>query len=303
MSSNYPVSLDNGTTLPNPGSGDPTNSPSHAGLHDNVNGGLIAVQTKVGIGAATPIAGQLLRGNGTNTSTWGQLVLSTDVAAFSSSDLRGVISDETGTGVAVFGTGPTISAPTINSGGTWGGSPTITTPTIASFTNSQHNHSNAAGGGQLTSAGIASFDTSLTATSNPYKFSAYLNSAQSVSNSTDTIIAFDTELFDSNNNFDVTTNKGRYTAPVSGFYQFDINISGGTGSFAWIIGLKKNGTDFIRLSQLAAGGWTGGSAMLQLAATNFIEVYAFQNSGSGVSLNVGSAPISTAFHGFFVSTT
>lgn len=36
------------------------------------------------------------------------------------------------------------------------GSPTITTPTIASFVNSAHDHSNAAGGGQLTSAAFAS---------------------------------------------------------------------------------------------------------------------------------------------------
>lgn len=53
--------------------------------------------------------------------------------ATTSAQLAGVLSDETGSGVAVFGT-----------------SPTIVTPTIASFTNATHNHQNAAGGGTLT---------------------------------------------------------------------------------------------------------------------------------------------------------
>ena len=55
-------------------------------------------------------------------------------AATTSAQLAGVISDETGTGLLVFGT-----------------SPTIVTPTIASFTNATHDHTNAAGGGQLLS--------------------------------------------------------------------------------------------------------------------------------------------------------
>lgn len=59
-------------------------------------------------------------------------------AATTSAQLAGVLSDETGTGSAVFGS-----------------SPTIVTPTIASFTNAQHNHTNAAGGGQLTDAALS----------------------------------------------------------------------------------------------------------------------------------------------------
>lgn len=53
-------------------------------------------------------------------------------AATTSAQLASVLSDETGTGAAVFGT-----------------SPTIVTPTIASFANATHSHANSAGGGQL----------------------------------------------------------------------------------------------------------------------------------------------------------
>jgi len=56
-----------------------------------------------------------------------------------SAQLATAISDETGSGLLVFGT-----------------SPTIVTPTIASFTNAAHNHSNATGGGNLTNSALTS---------------------------------------------------------------------------------------------------------------------------------------------------
>ncbi len=57
-----------------------------------------------------------------------------------SAGLASLLSDETGSsgGVVVFSA-----------------SPTIVTPTIASMTNAQHNHTNAAGGGQLTDAALS----------------------------------------------------------------------------------------------------------------------------------------------------
>ena len=56
-------------------------------------------------------------------------------ASTTSAQLASVISDETGTGLLVFGT-----------------SPTIVTPTIDSFTNATHDHEDAAGGAQLTAS-------------------------------------------------------------------------------------------------------------------------------------------------------
>jgi hypothetical protein len=61
-----------------------------------------------------------------------------DFAATSSAELAGLISDETGSGSLVFAS-----------------SPIIVTPTIASFVNATHTHSNAAGGGNISNAGIA----------------------------------------------------------------------------------------------------------------------------------------------------
>lgn len=72
-----------------------------------------------------------------NTHQEGNL---TQHASTTSAQLASVISDETGTGSLVFNTNPTI-----------------VTPTIASFANATHNHTNAAGGGTLTSAAVSDF--------------------------------------------------------------------------------------------------------------------------------------------------
>lgn len=66
-------------------------------------------------------------------------------AATTSLQLASVISDETGSGLLVFGTNPVL-----------------TTPFIGSFTNSQHSHTNAAGGGTLDTSAIASGTFDLT---------------------------------------------------------------------------------------------------------------------------------------------
>lgn len=105
MASNFPAALDNGTSLPNPASSNPPNSPSHAGLHDNENAAIIATQTKVGTGASTPIANTFLFGTGTGTSAWTQAT-SAQVAA--------AVSDETGTGALVFATTPSLVTPKVD---------------------------------------------------------------------------------------------------------------------------------------------------------------------------------------------
>lgn len=102
---NFPASLDNGTSLPNPSTSSNTNNPSHAGLHSAENAAIIAVEGKVGIGATTPAANQLLFGTGAGTTAWQGLT---------SAQLLAILSDETGTGSAVFATTPTLVTPKID---------------------------------------------------------------------------------------------------------------------------------------------------------------------------------------------
>lgn len=97
---------------------------------------ITALGTKMGTGASTPVANTILYGTGAGTSAWQGLT---------SAQLASIISDETGSGSLVFGN-----------------SPTIVTPTIASFTNAQHSHSNAAGGGVIANAAITTQMAALT---------------------------------------------------------------------------------------------------------------------------------------------
>lgn len=67
---NYPQSLDNGTSLPYPSATDDTNSPSLSSGQDNQNDALIAIETKLGTGSSTPSGTYALVSTGTGTSSW-----------------------------------------------------------------------------------------------------------------------------------------------------------------------------------------------------------------------------------------
>lgn len=120
---NFPNSLDNSTSLPNPGSTDDTNSPSLSSGQTVQNGAVIAVETKVGTGSSsqTAIANSVLLGDGTGTSHWGPVT-------------SGFVSSSTGTGPFVLANGATLTSPTINTAII--NNPTLKVDSIAGFTTS-----------------------------------------------------------------------------------------------------------------------------------------------------------------------
>ena len=73
-------------------------------------------------------------------------------------------------------------------------------------------------------------------------FSAYQSSSQSISNSTFTKIQLQTKEFDTNSNFDNTTNY-RYTPTIAGYYQINVGFYTATGSspgYATAAAIYKN---------------------------------------------------------------
>jgi len=136
---------------------------------------------------------------------------------------------------------------------------------------------------------------------NPYKFSAYRNAA--LTYGSPAVVTHDAELFDTNSNFDITTNKGRYTVPVDGFYWFHAQASTDVSGAGYRCYLYKNGSIIQEGAGMIYGGgsWTQGypiTALLQLTAGDYIE-HAFY--GSGNACRVGSTY--TFFQGFLVSKT
>lgn len=79
MATNFPTSLDDNTSLPNPTTTTAMNVVSHAGQHDNENDAIKAIETKLGMGASTASANQVLRGTGAGTTAFGAVNLTTDV--------------------------------------------------------------------------------------------------------------------------------------------------------------------------------------------------------------------------------
>lgn len=102
---NYPTSLDNSVSLPNPTGTNTQNNPDHAGLHTSENQAIIALEGKVGTGATTPAANTLLVGTGAGTSAWQGLT---------SAQLAAILTDETGSGSAVFANTPVLITPKVD---------------------------------------------------------------------------------------------------------------------------------------------------------------------------------------------
>lgn len=123
-------------------------------------------------------------------------------------------------------------------------------------------------------------------------FSAYAANDQSITNNTFTKVQINTELFDTNSNFDPTTNY-RFTPTVAGYYQVNGAIKPTTDAALFSI-LYKNGSILNYgsggFSGLDIGGVRNGSVVSQLVylngSTDYIELYVI--SGNNISVK-GSA--------------
>ena len=78
MGTSYPTGLDTTTNLPVASAlsgveldGDGNANKVHSTLHGVVSEAIVAVETKIGTGASTPAANQVLTGTGSGTSAWG----------------------------------------------------------------------------------------------------------------------------------------------------------------------------------------------------------------------------------------
>lgn len=191
----FPTSLDNFT---NPSPTDKLNNPSHSTQHQQANDAIEALEAKLGVGASTPTSGKVLRATGTGTTAYGQVDLTTDVASFTSANLRTALSDETGTGAAVFAT-----------------SPTLTTPTIADFTNAQHDHGDADDGGALATGAVSSAGILATGVVTSPKLSTELQKGWEDSYGGTQFPAPSTVTYNGNRSYDLVFNSVDLTGAVS----------------------------------------------------------------------------------------
>jgi hypothetical protein len=134
-------------------------------------------------------------------------------------------------------------------------------------------------------------------------FSAYKNSgAQSLTSGTGTKITFDTEFFDTNNNFA----SSRFTPTVAGYYQISASIStsGSTALTRIILTLWKSGGEYSTFIDLNGTGvrFSGSQLVYLNGTTDYVEMYGLL-IGTGPSIEsgfTGNTGYSTTFSGAMV---
>jgi len=111
----------------------------------------------------------------------------------------------------------------------------------------------------------------------PVTFRAYRGSSQSVSANTWTKIAFDTEAWDTNSNYDNSTNY-RFTPTVAGYYQFNTSLFY-SGTFSRkVIAFRKNGSEYSTVfdnNVSSDQNRYGGSVLAYMNGTDYMEVYTY----------------------------
>jgi hypothetical protein len=137
-------------------------------------------------------------------------------------------------------------------------------------------------------------------------FSAYGNAAQTVTTSTFTKVTLNTKEFDTNNNFDSTTNY-RFTPTVAGYYQINgqIYFSTSVSTTRILIGIYKNGSaykwgnDFQTTTAISAFRGVVSSIVYLNGSTDYVELYGYI-VGSGTLAFGGTSTTDDYFNGSLV---
>lgn len=126
--------------------------------------------------------------------------------------------------------------------------------------------------------------------------SAFNSAVQAIANNTETALTYDTNTFDVGPVHSTSTNPTRFTCPASqgGIYMATGNVrfaASATGSR--YLAIRKNGTTYLAIQwqyaiQATFGNGVNASALVSLAATDYIEFFAFQDSGGSLNTVAGA---------------
>jgi hypothetical protein len=125
-------------------------------------------------------------------------------------------------------------------------------------------------------------------------FSASLSSGQTITNSTDTVVLYDTKAFDTATAYNTAT--GRFTPQVAGYYQINVNIqlSGSAITLASST-IRKNGTvtNYVGTSAFTFNSTPyrfSGSALIYCnGSTDYIDTTAYISATTSNTVVAGSA--------------
>jgi len=135
-------------------------------------------------------------------------------------------------------------------------------------------------------------------------FRATMSAGQTFTTSTFTVAAFNSEVWDSNSNYDTGTY--RFTPTVAGYYHFTVQIFASVSTNRAMTGFRKNGssdTETWHIGSAAGGGVCYQSdAIIQLnGSTDYVEAQFYHEQGSNTTCN--SNPALTNFAGHLLMAT
>ena len=150
----------------------------------------------------------------------------------------------------------------------------------------------------MTSDGAGNITINASAMKMTPAFAAYLSSNQSLSDNTDVKLQIDTEVFDTDNCYDNSTNY-RFTPTVSGKYCFYLNVATAAGddnNASTTCSIFKNGSKVAQLQQHthisaeAAVISAGNTIILEAnGSTDYFEFYGLCNFLSGSANALGDS--------------
>jgi hypothetical protein len=137
-------------------------------------------------------------------------------------------------------------------------------------------------------------------------FSAYMGSNQTVTNVTFTKLQMNTEVFDTNNNYDPVTNF-RFTPTVAGYYSViaSCTLQSTTATHRVSAYIYRNGVSYKGGVNSAAGGLSfplseASTILYMNGSSDFVEAYVYIDIGSGTGTIFADNSSRSQFSGVLV---
>ena len=134
----------------------------------------------------------------------------------------------------------------------------------------------------------------------PVRFKGYAVASQSLGSSTSsTVLALDTTAVDSDNGHSNVTNNSRYTCQTAGLFYVSgsVNLaqnSGGTRTLqVFLNGAGITGSAVQAMPSASNGASVFTSTIVQLNVGDYVELAAWQNSGSTLATSTSNALLTT----------
>jgi len=134
-------------------------------------------------------------------------------------------------------------------------------------------------------------------------FAGYSSNYQVISNGTFTKLQIDAEDFDTNSNYDHSTNY-RFTPTVAGYYLFTgrVEVTTNPSATDQLLGVYKNGSNHAYIGERTGNAVTRGISGTVLiyanGTTDYFELYYYQATGGNLTIDIGTTPRRCQFSAF-----